>query len=193
MFKPILKFKELILKCVADNSKAHELLYKSYYGLLMGIAVRYVTDEYLAEEVVNDSFVKIFKNLKNFILPDDVEQQQKLFYSWAGRIVSRTSIDHLRTNKKHIYADYPNDTILISDHITVLSSLHVSDILKLLDQLPALQRIIFNMYELEGFNHEEISEELNISQGHSRVVLARAKKNLRAFYHKQSITVSYGK
>lgn len=193
MIKPIVQFEELILRCIDNDSKAHELLYKSFYGLLMGIAVRYVADHYLAEEVVNDSFVKIFKNLENFILPADAEEQRKLFYGWAGRIVSRTGIDHLRSQKKHIYADYPEEKADHSDHVTVLSRLHAADILKLLNQLPTLQRIIFNMHELEGFSHEEISDELNISQGHSRVVLARAKKNLRTFYQKQSITVSYEK
>lgn len=193
MIKPVLKFEELILRCVNNDSKAHELLYKSFYGFLMGIAVRYVTERYLAEEVVNDSFVKIFKSLKNFVLPEDAEQQHRLFRGWAGKIVSRTSIDYMRANKKHLYADYPDEATLPSDQVMVLSRLHVSDILKLLNQLPALQRIIFNMYELEGFTHEEIGDELNISQSHSRVVLARAKKNLRTFYQEQSISDSYEK
>lgn len=146
-----------------------------------------------AEELVNDSFIKIFKNLHVFIIPDDKETLLKIFKGWISKITSRTVIDFLRTNKNQSYTDDLNEDISHTDHVTVLDKMNVYDILNLLNELPQLQRIVFNMYEMEGFNHEEIGVMLNISKSHSRVNLARAKNKLRLLYKESLKGANYGR
>lgn len=173
----------MIIRCINDDDKAKEMMYKSFYGHLMSITVRYIGTEYgVAEELVNDSFIKIFKNLHTFIIPDDKEILLKLFKGWISKITSRTAIDFLRIDKNQNYTDELNEDISHTDHITVLNKMNVHHILSLLDELPQLQRIVFNMYEIEGFKHEEIAVMLHISKNHSRVILARAKDKLRLLY-----------
>ena len=73
-------------------------------------------------------------------------------------------------------------------HINVITDLNVKDILKLLDDLPELHRLIFNLYEIEGFSHQEISKLIQIPESSSRVYLVRAKQKLRELYAKTLIS-----
>lgn len=75
-------------------------------------------------------------------------------------------------------------------HTNAISQLNAQDILKLLNTLPDIHRVIFNMYEIEGFSHDEISKMLNIPESSSRVYLTRAKSKLRELYSK-TLTNSY--
>jgi RNA polymerase sigma factor (sigma-70 family) len=186
----MLNLEDAILGCQQNKNKAKEMIYKSFYGYLMGVILRYVKERNDAEELVNDCFVKIFKNIATFTFPENKEEHQKAFKGWIAKISSRTSIDFLRTKKTKIYVDDLDDYQHPVTEVNILSKLHVQDILGLLDALPDTQRIIFNMYEIEGFSHDEIATLLAISGSSSRVYLTRAKNKLRTLYSK-SIIQSY--
>lgn len=186
--KPIKTLEEVLIGCLKDDEKCREWVYKTHYGYVMGVITRYNNDINQAEELVNDTFIKIFKNIKMFIHPDDTEKLPKAFRGWIARIASRTVIDFLRIDKNHRHTEEINDEHVAADHITVMSKLNVQDILNLLNGLPQLQRVIFNMYEIEGFKHEEIATTLNIPVKNSRVYLARAKERLRLLYQQTLIT-----
>ena len=183
----MLSFSEAIAGCLKNDRKSKELIYKSFYGYLMGVILRYVKERDDAQELVNDSFIKIFKGLPAFSAPKEHEQFERAFRGWIGKIASRTSIDFLRSKRTFLYVDDLND----GDHpltpVNAISQLNVQDILKLLDLLPETHRLIFNMYEIEGFSHDEISKSLNIPESSSRVYLTRAKTKLRELYSKTSI------
>jgi RNA polymerase sigma-70 factor (ECF subfamily) len=101
------------------------------------------------------------------------------FKNWLRRILINTAIDSYRKNVKHYYhLEVENEKDLYVDS-NVIEDLTIQDILKLLDQLPEMHRIVFNLYEIQGFNHQEISEKLAIGESTSRVFLTRAKKKLR--------------
>lgn len=180
--KPIRNLEDILAGCLADDDKSREWVYRSFYGYLMGVVIRYHKDAVQAEELVNDSFIKIFKNLRTFSYPDDLEQLPKAFKGWIAQIASRTVIDHLRIAKNNRQSEEITEFHLPSDQVTVLDKMNVNDILNLLNELPQLQRVIFNMYEIERFRHEEIAAELHIPLKNSRVYLARAKERLRALY-----------
>jgi RNA polymerase sigma-70 factor (ECF subfamily) len=180
--KPIRKLEDVLAGCLSGNEESREWLYKSYYGYLMGIVLRYLKETVQAEELVNDSFMKIFKNLHGFIAPDDAELLPKAFKAWIARITSRTVIDHLRVSKNHRHAEQLTEIHFTEGQVTVLDKLNAADILRLLDELPQLQRIIFNMHEIEGYKHEEIASAMQIPVKNSRVYLARAKDRLRSLY-----------
>ncbi|MHA4893728.1 RNA polymerase sigma factor [Pedobacter sp. PWIIR3] len=183
----MLQLEDLLKGCVQNKNKAKETIYKSFYGYLMGVVLRYVNDRNDAEEVVNDCFVKIFKHMTSFTIPENKEELPKAFKGWAARISSRTAIDFLRTKKVRVYVDEIEENQQPITEVNVISTLNVQDILRLLNGLPETQKVIFNLYEIEGYSHDEISKLLNISGSSSRVYLTRAKNKLRELYSKTLI------
>jgi RNA polymerase sigma factor (sigma-70 family) len=163
---------ELIQHCKTGALKHQEVLYKQYYGYAMGVGLRYCSSRDDAMEVVNDSFIKVFNTIKSY-------DAARSFKAWMRRIIINTAIDRRRKDLKYqLHTDMDNANH-IGHHNTAVQQLNAKDILKLMDGLPAIQRAIFNLYEIDGYNHDEISEMLNIPSSSSRVYLSRAKEKLR--------------
>jgi len=186
----MLKFEDAIAGCLRNDNKSKEMVYKSFYGYLMGVTLRYVDDRNDAEELVNDSFIKVFKSIGQFNAPKYSDQLQKAFKGWIARISSRTAIDFLRSRRTFLYVDDIVEEQQPLTELNAISQLNVQDIMKLLNELPETHKLIFNMYEIEGFSHEEISKMLNIPESSCRVYLTRAKNKLRELY-KNSLMNSY--
>lgn len=175
-------FEEVLAGCLNQDNKSKEMIYKSFYGYLIAVILRYVRERADAEELVNDSFIKIFKNIHTFRHPQDPDQLQNAFRAWSSRISSRTAIDFLRSKKVYLNVDdIPEDKHTATPE-NAISQLNAQDIMKLLNALPDTHRIIFNMYEIEGYSHDEISKTLDIPVSSSRVYLTRAKNKLRELY-----------
>lgn len=171
-------------ECVlSDSEKAKSYLYKKFYGYVMAVVIRYMQQEEEAEEVVNECFVKVFKKIGNFERHAEDEILEKTFKSWLARIAVTTSIDALRVRKQMDYIDDADTRELSKIKVNSATSLEVKDILNMLNYLPAIQKTIFNLYEIEGYSHEEIGQTLNIPESTSRTYLTRAKKRLRELYH----------
>ncbi len=183
--KTDLLFQDIINALEARDNRIQERIYIFYWGYLMGVAGRYIKDRSIAKEVVNDSFIKAFKNMYDFKRHDDIDEFQKTFKAWLAKITVRTALDKIRSNKSPLnFVDtYEN---LYVDHVEFNNKLHVEDIMKLLFQLPDLHRMVFNMYEIEGFSHDEISKILVIPTSSSRTYLTRAKQRLRELYLKMN-------
>jgi len=168
-----------------DTERSKSFLYKKFYGYLMAVALRYIAEEMEAEDVVNESFVKIFRKIKDFKVDEDSEVAEKTFKGWMARITVNTSIDKLRSKKEVYSLDDYTDKDLAIHAVPVSTSLEEKDILNLLNTLPAIQKSIFNLYEIEGYSHEEIGQMLNIPESTSRTYLTRAKVRLRKAYTEQ--------
>ncbi|WP_082120651.1 RNA polymerase sigma factor [Pedobacter sp. BMA] len=188
MIKKILSVEEIIKGCKNNDNSCKEMMYKSFYGYLMGIILRYVNNSYDGEELVNDCFIKIFKNIESFQPPKETTELSKTFKGWIAKIASRTAIDKLRTLKNQSYVDDLSEDEHPVSQVSIASDLHVQDILKLLNDLPDTHRLVFNLYEIEGFAHDEISKMMNIPESSSRVYLTRAKNKLRALYLKTLVS-----
>ncbi len=169
----------LIEGCRRNNPKCQEELYKHFFGYALAIAVRYTGDRNKAIEVVDDSFMKVFDKIRLYDKKQD-------FKGWLRRIVVNTAIDEIRKqqaksmrertiNGKDIFSNTVNDTD---------SGIHVSEIYELIKYLPKLHRSVFNLFEIEGYNHKEIADLLQIPESSSRTYLTRAKKELRELYKK---------
>lgn len=169
---------EIIGRCSQGDSKAQELLYRRYFSFAMSLAVRYTCDEGDAMEIVNDSYMKILDRLQEF-------DSTRSFKSWYGKIVVNSAIDRFRRNLKHS-SNLPLVELGETEAMEpeVVSELTAADIILLLGQLPENYRITFNLYEIEGYSHDEIGQMLGISESSSRSSLARAKKMLRELYIK---------
>ncbi|MFD2744237.1 RNA polymerase sigma factor [Sphingobacterium populi] len=172
-------------RCVASESELSKaFIYKKYYGYIKAVVLRYVKVDVESEEVINESFVKVFRKLHSFEQHADDEVLEKTFRSWMARISVNTAIDMLRVKKQMQFIDDEEDTEIGNLSVSMASNLEANDILKLLDDLPSVQKAIFNLYEIEGYSHEEISKMLDIPESTSRTYLTRAKQKLRALYNK---------
>ncbi|MBP8792823.1 MAG: RNA polymerase sigma factor [Lutibacter sp.] len=170
-----LPLEQVIDGCKNGNIASQELLYKQFYGYAMTISRLYTYSIEDAVSILNDSFLKVFTAIQKKDFNDSTQ-----FKSWLRRIIINTAIDSYRKNVKHFYQEDIEEAVNIqSNDTSIIEDLTVKDILKLLDQLPELHRIVFNLYEIQGFSHQEIAKELEITESTSRVFLTRAKKKLR--------------
>ncbi len=170
---------------VQQSDRSQSFLYKRFYGYLMAVSLRYVKNEMEAEDVVNESFVKVFSKLSNFQILEDETALEKSFKGWIARITVNTSIDKLRAQKTTVDIDDINEIDIQHTPVSISTNLEVNDIMQLMNKLPDIQRAIFNLYEIEGYSHEEISKQLNIPDSTSRTYLTRAKVRLRTLYQEQ--------
>jgi len=172
----ILSDLELIRRCSEGDLRAQELLYRRYFSFAMSVCIRYTRDQYEAMEIVNDSYMKVLGNIGDFNGP-------KSFRSWYGRILVNSAIDHYRRNAKHSsYMEISDLEETEEQEPSVTAELSANEILSLFNRLPDNYRVTFNLYEIEGYSHEEIGQMLDISTSTSRSNLARAKKILRELY-----------
>jgi len=173
-------------KCAMSNSeRSKAFLYKKYYGYVMAIVFRYMKHEMEAEELTNECFVKVFAKINSFSIHEDEHILEKTFKAWIGRIAVNTSIDALRVRKQMYMIDDLNGSDTLHFSVEADNRLEYNDIIGLIRELPDIQRSIFNMYEIEGFSHEEIGKELGIPESTSRTYLTRAKQKLRKLYASQ--------
>ena len=148
----------------------------------MGVALRYLGNRETAEEIVNDSFLKILSNLDRFVFPLEKEMRLKSFKGWMARVTSRTALDHLRLPFHKLKSGDISLASEMQDTQDVFQDLYVKEIIALLYKLPEMQRIIFNLHEIEGFKHHEIARQLGIEKNVSRTYLSRARSKLRTLY-----------
>jgi RNA polymerase sigma factor (sigma-70 family) len=163
---------ELIGQCKRGSLKHQEMLYKHFYGFTMGVALRYCINRDDAMEAVNDSFIKVFNTMAQY-------QLEKPFKAWLRTIVVNTAIDRRRKELKHQLNIELDSALPVSAGTYIVEGINAQDILKLMDNLPAIQRTVFNMYEIDGYSHDEIAAMVAIPASSSRVYLTRAKEKLR--------------
>lgn len=169
----------IIQGCIDQNRRSQQEFYKTFYGYAAAICMRYSHKKEDLVEIVNDGFLKIFKEL-HFFKPSE-DNNIAVLKAWMRRIIMNTSIDHYR---KHIKAepsildvDEMNDNIVYQTE-TPIDKITYDELIKLLSQLTPMYRIVFNMYIIDGLTHEEIAKELKISIGTSKSNLSKARANI---------------
>lgn len=166
---------DIIAGCKKGNPKHQEELYKRFAGKMMAVCKRYVRTDFEAEDVFQDAFLKVFMSLNSF-------SNAVPFEAWLRRIVVNTAINHYHKTKKERFFNSTSDENLPEiaiddDYIDVLSAEEIS---KMIQLLPDGYRLVFNLYVVEGYTHQEISEILNISPGTSKSQLFKAKQILKS-------------
>jgi RNA polymerase sigma factor (sigma-70 family) len=163
---------DLIRECIAGDRKAQYDLYNKFSGKMYFVCLRYAANADEAQDILQDGFVKIFKNLEKF-------RGEGSFEGWVRRIFVNTAIEQLRKKVELKRIDETHENTLEAKDINAISRLSEKDILELIQGLSPGYRTVFNMYEIEGYSHREIGEILGISEGTSKSQLARAKGLLR--------------
>jgi RNA polymerase sigma factor (sigma-70 family) len=161
----------LIEACKQGESKAFKRLYDKHADTMYAICLRYMTNEDEAKDALQEGFIKVYKNLNKFSFKGSFE-------GWLKRIFVNTSIEQIRKRKIHL--DVNN--ITSEDRLTQnpeTGNMDASNMMKLVQKLPAGYRTVFNMYVIDGFSHREISEELNITESTSKSQLFKARKQLQ--------------
>ena len=162
----------LVEACKSGDARAMERLYKHFYSYAMSVALRYAHSKDEAGEIINDSFMKVFDKI-------DQHDPRKSLKAWLRRFIVNNAIDYYRKNVKH-YAlmQIEKVSVEVKDE-SAIDRLSAQDIMDMMGQLPDPYRVVFNLYEIEGYTHQEIGEMLGIPASTSRTYLSRAKQKLR--------------
>jgi RNA polymerase sigma-70 factor (ECF subfamily) len=166
-------YSEIIKACIKGDRKAQKHLYQLFADKMFGVCLRYADDADEAKDILQDGFIKVFLNLKQF-------NHKGSFEGWVRRIMVNTALEKFR-DKSYLFAvnmeqGYESKD---SEYDHILSELAVQDLLKLIQELSPQYRMVFNLYAIEGYSHKEICEMLNIKEGTSKSNLSRAREILK--------------
>jgi RNA polymerase sigma-70 factor (ECF subfamily) len=159
---------QLLKDCLAGKRHAQKLLYEKYARKMFGVCIRYASDQSMAEDFMQEGFIRVFANLKSF-------KSQGSLEGWVRRIMINTALEMLR--KKDILkntveldlvsqVDEPDESIEVVNH---------EELLKIIKSMPPGFRTIFNLHAVEGFTHKEIGQMIGVSEGTSKSQYSRAR------------------
>lgn len=163
---------ELVQRCCDGNRTAYRELYELYAGELMAIALRYMKSTQEAEDVLQETFIKVFKNLASF-------DQRSALKTWITRILINTALNMLRSRHQMINWSIDDESVIEYESFS-LDNHDVRDLIGFIQELPTGCQMVFNLYVIEGYAHKEIAQMLDISEGTSKSQLHRAKGLLQA-------------
>jgi RNA polymerase sigma-70 factor (ECF subfamily) len=173
------QLKAIIDGCLQNDRRSQEQLFKLFYGKMLPVCIRYVSDRDTAQEVLQEGFIKVFEKLGAF-------DHKGSFEGWIRRIVANTAIDAIRKSKKDPYrTDNDNDFKIGAEDLMVdreemeTLELKAQVAMEAVQKLSPAYRAVFNLYVLEEYSHKEIGAILGISEGTSKSNLAKAKMNLQ--------------
>jgi RNA polymerase sigma factor (sigma-70 family) len=173
------QLKAIIDGCLQNDRRSQEQLFKLFYGKMLPVCIRYVSDRDTAQEVLQEGFIKVFEKLGAF-------DHKGSFEGWIRRIVANTAIDAIRKSKKDPYrTDNDNDFKIGAEDLMVdreemeTLDLKAEVAMEAVQKLSPAYRAVFNLYVLEEYSHKEIGAILGISEGTSKSNLAKAKMNLQ--------------
>lgn len=169
----------LIRQCSLNDRYSQKKIYTTFYSFSMAICSRYVSNGDDATEILNDGFLKIFKDIHRYqpAYADVVGS----FRGWVRKIMACSAIDHFRRNKKHrLNADINDGAIQLADvREDALDKISYREILSSVRDLTPVYRKVLNLFIIEGWTHQEIAAELGISVGTSKSNLAKARIQLQ--------------
>ncbi|HRH12137.1 MAG TPA: sigma-70 family RNA polymerase sigma factor [Bacteroidia bacterium] len=167
------RIEEIIIACKKNDSRAQEILFNRYAKTLLGICCRYVKDRDDAEDILQETFIKIFHNISSLKQIESAE-------GWMKRIAVNSSIAFLKEKQKIKFESA--DKLYIAEENTeeeeIDKDIKTEQILACLNLLPDGYRAVFNLYLVDGLSHKEIAEKLGIQEASSRSQYFKARKLL---------------
>ena len=165
--------------CVRNSRESQKIIYASFYGYALSICERYAGNHDDALEILNDGFLKIFKEIHKF--KPAYTDGMASFKGWLRKIMVYTSIDHYRKNKKHLLNIHTDPTLLqiAVSYETAIDKMSYEEILKAIQLLSPAYRTVFNLFIIDGLSHNEIAKKLGIAEGTSKSNLSKARMHLQ--------------
>ena len=160
-------------------------LYDQYSKKMLAVCLRYAKTSFEAEDVLQEGFMKVFKNLEKFKKDCPLE-------FWIRKIMVNTALKHYKQSMHLSLTTDEQEVKQVAEEEFVLSDFSFEELLQLVRQLAPRYQLVFNLYAIEGYNHREIGEMLGISEGTSksqyaraRVVLKNMLENQEKMYHEK--------
>lgn len=161
---------QLIEEAAKNSRQAQHLIYQNFSPKMLSICRVYIKDLHQAEEVMLDGFLKVFTHINEF-------KNQGSFEGWVRKIMVRQCIDCIRKKSKFHFSDEMDDLEINQNEFQI--NYETQHIQQAIDELPEGYKMVFNLFAIEGYKHDEISVLLNISQGTSKSQLHKARKMLQ--------------
>jgi RNA polymerase sigma-70 factor (ECF subfamily) len=154
--------------CKRNDRHAQRFVYEYYSRKMYALCCRYIKDKMEAEDVLVTAFTKVFDRIDQF-------KNEGSFEGWIRRIVVNESLTFLRRNRGMYLETEIEAAEREPDYSQLQNELEAEDLRKLIADLPTGYRIVFNLYAIDGFSHQEIAEQLGISESTSKSQLSRAR------------------
>lgn len=168
---------DLLLQCISGNQRAQLEVYNRYYKAMYNTAVRIVKDSYVAEDIMQESFLSAFTKLESL-------KEPSTFGSWLKRIVINNSVYYYHKNNKN--NDVPLDDVMykVEDNQGFsedyeFTNLKAAQVLETMKTLKDNYQVGLTLHLIEGYDYEEICEVMNITYANCRTMISRAKDSLR--------------
>jgi RNA polymerase sigma-70 factor (ECF subfamily) len=172
--------------CALNKRDSQRMLYSSFYGYAMAICDRYTSKQEDAVEILNDGFLKIFREIHHYrpAYADVISS----FKGWLRKIMIYTAIDHFRKNHKHQMVTQLDNVVyqVSSPGEDAVDKLSYEEIIRAIQDLSPGYRAVFNLFIIDGLSHEEIAQKLEISIGTSKSNLSKARRQLQKILFKQN-------
>ena len=165
---------QIIDGCAKHDKKAQQLLYDKYSRFLLGVCLRYASDKAEAEDILQDSFLKIFFNIKDY-------SGTGSFIGWLRKVTVNTAITNYHKNLKYRYHIEIEEFVSVETGVESFEEDYFTsdELYRVMNDLPAGYRMVFNLYAVEGYKHKEIAKILGIDTNTSKSQYSRAKAAIR--------------
>lgn len=161
-----------ILACVREEKWAQQKLYEDHFGVMMGICMRYASNQDEAMDILHEGFIKVFRNISKYKAGTSLS-------AWIRRIIINTSIDYYRKRTRRRTDDLDQVQDVKTSAPDAISMCSEIEIMQCIQRLSPAYRTVFNMYVIEGYSHREIADRLDISESTSRSNLVKARSKLQ--------------
>ena len=162
----------LIRACIRNERWAQKVIYEEYYSSMMGVCLRYASNEEDALDILHEGFIKVFKHISKY-------KPGTSLNAWIRRVMVNTAIDYYRKAIRRRTEDITEAYNLSSQEADAISQYSEKEILQSIQQLTPAYRTVFNMYIIEGYSHKEIAAKLGITESTSRSNLVKARSRLK--------------
>ena len=163
----------LVNECLKGNSRAQKALFDKFAPKMLSVCLRYMKNPEKAEDALQDGFIKVFTNLLNF-------NNSGVLEGWIRRIIVNTCLDELKKNKKLLLNISVEEVeYKLESNDFVQEQMMADDLMKLIQNMPEGYRVVFNMFAIEGYAHQEIATQLGISESTSKSQYLRARAYLK--------------
>ena len=188
--------KLLIEGCLEGREESFKLLYDNYYGKMFNVCLRYSRDREEAKDMLQEGYIRVFKNLKQYKFQGSME-------GWIRRVIVTTAINYYKKNNLRSITDYvATDTLAYMenknafvDNDSPIHQIAAKDLLAIIQKLPPIYKMVFNLNAIEGYSHKEIGEMMGITESTSRSNLSKARAKLQEMVTplvKQNISINAG-
>lgn len=169
---------KLLKKCIRGDVTAQTVLYGEYAPKMFAICMRYAPDRSTAEDIMQEGFITVFKQLKTY------KGNGELLY-WIRRVIINTALQHLRkyNNPRYQFIDI-DSCYNIDNGEDLFERMSLQEVIQVIQQIPKDYREILNLYAIDDYSHKEISVSLGISEVSSKKRLSRARVALKAILKK---------